>query len=212
MLHQKELEILDFEWAKILKKIQILKILSFIEAIIVLYLGFVLSKDFIIALAVSVFVGVFFYRFLSSRLLKRQEDIKNELLRHFLEQNKAKFTHNLQALVLPFADFKAINGIEFVDFKLYDVSFKNANGGAFMGVLIELKKANFKSNLAIIDENALFERLKNKDFNTDKIYIKSKFALIATLSNPFFISFKLSLKENLAKMQSNLAQIQSLIA
>lgn len=216
MLNQKELENLDFEWTKILKKIQILKILSFIEAIIVLYLAFVLSKDVVIAFCLSVFVGIVFYKLCSRKLLQRQKIIKNELLSHFLRKNHAKFTGksfdttNLNNF--PFAEFKAINGIEFKDFTLYDASFKNANDGTFMGIFIELKEVKFKKNLPLSDENALFKKLKNVKFSTNTLYIKDKFALIASLTNPFFISSKLSLSQNLDIMKANLAQIQSLLA
>ena len=55
---------LELERANIFKRLKILKFLSLIESLIALYLAFVLSKDAIISLAIAVFVGVFFYRFL----------------------------------------------------------------------------------------------------------------------------------------------------
>lgn len=212
----KYLNALENEQKLITKRLVILQFLSILEALAVLYLAFVFSKDIVIAFCLSVFVGIVFYKLCSRKLLQRQKIIKNELLNHFLRKNHAKFTGksldeaNLQTF--PFADFKAINGIEFKDFTLYDVSFKNANGGTFMGILIELKQAKFKNNLPLSDENVLFEKLKNAEFSTNTLYIKYKFALIASLTNPFFISSKLSLNENLAKMKANLAQIQNLIS
>lgn len=212
----KYLNTLENEQKLITKRLIMLQFLSILEALAVFYLGFVLSKDLVIAFCLSVFVGIVFYKLCSRKLLQRQKDIKNELLSHFLRKNHAKFTEkkldeiNLQTF--PFEDFKAINGIEFKTFTLYDTSFKNANGGTFMGILIELKQAKFKNNLPLSDENALFEKLKNTEFSTNTLYIKDKFALIASLTNPFFISPKLSLNENLVKMKANLAQIESLIA
>lgn len=209
---------LDLERASIFKRLAILKFLALLESVIVLYLAFVLSKDAIIALCAAVFVGVFFYRLLSRRLLARQRAIENELLQHFLAQNNAKFKGagidetTLQKLALPFSDIKTSAGVEFARFLLYDTSFKNASGGAFMGVLIVLKNAEFKADLPCIDENALFEKLNFAHFDTQRLFIKGEFALIATLQNPFFISPKLSLSQNLAQMNENLGKIESLIA
>ena len=219
-----ELNALEIERAVIFKRLKILKFLAFLEGFIALFLAFVASKDLIIALVVSVFAGVFFYRFLSRKLLARQKDIESTLLRHFLTQNEAEFKGDLgailQKLVLPFADFKASNTFEFKVFFLCDISFKNASGQAFIGILLVLKEDNlnsakaqkFKANLSSIDENALFQRLTNADFSTDRLLIKDNFALIATLKNPFFIEKKLNLKQNLEKINANLAKIQALIA
>ena len=282
-----DLNALEIERAIIFKRLKILKILAFLEGFIALFLAFVASKDLIIALVVGVFAGVFFYRFLSRKLLARQKDIESTLLRHFLTQNEAEFKGDLgvilQKLALPFANFKASNGFEFKDFYLCDIIFKNANGGTFVGILLVLKnddlnlnsrqngilnlaststknstpndtlnsasiknssksaensaqtqnttlnsKRNaptlnsaktqnasakslkFKANLSSIDENALFQRLTNADFSTDRLLIKDNFALIATLKNPFFIEKGLNLKQNLEKMSANLAKIQAL--
>ena len=214
----------ESERAIIFKRLKILKILAFLEGFIVLYLAFVASKDLIIALVVGVFAGVFFYRFLSRKLLARQKDIESTLLRHFLTQNEAEFKGDLgvilQKLALPFANFKASNGFEFKDFFLCDIIFKNASGQAFVGILLVFKEDNlnsakalkFKKDLPNIDENALFQRLTNADFSTDRLLIKDNFALIATLKNPFFIEKGLNLKQNLEKMSANLAKIQALIA
>ena len=182
---------------------------------------------------------MFFYRFLSRKLLARQKDIESTLLRHFLRQNEAEFKGELgvilQKLTLPFANFKASNGFEFKDFYLCDIILKNASGQAFIGILFVLKnddlnsKQNdtlnsaktqntpakalkFKANLSNIDENVLFQRLTKADFSTDRLFIKDDFALIATLKNPFFIEKRLNLKQNLEKMNANLAKIQALIA
>ncbi len=280
-----ELNALEIERAVIFKRLKILKFLAFLEGFIALFLAFVASKDLIIALVVSVFAGVFFYRFLSRKLLARQKDIESTLLRHFLTQNEAEFKGDLgvilQKLALPFANFKASNGFEFKDFFLCDIIFKNASRQAFIGILLVLKnddlnsrqngvldssltknstpndtlnsismknssksaensaktqnntlnsKQNaptlnsakaqnapakalkFKKDLPNIDENALFQRLSNADFSTDRLLIKDNFALIATLKNPFFIEKGLNLKQNLEKMNANLAKIQALLA
>ena len=219
-----DLNALEIERAIIFKRLKILKILAFLEGFIALFLAFVASKDLIIALVVGVFAGVFFYRFLSRKLLARQKDIESTLLRHFLTQNEAEFKGDLgvilQKFALPFADFKASNGFEFKDFFLCDISFKNASGQAFIGILLVLKNGvlnsakalKFKKDLPNIDENALFQRLTNADFSTDRLFIKDDFALIATLKNPFFIEKGLNLKQNLEKMNANLAKIQALLA
>ena len=269
-----DLNALEIERAVIFKRLKILKFLAFLEGFIALYLAFVASKDLIIALVVGVFAGVFFYRFLSRKLLARQKDIESTVLRHFLTQNEAEFKGDLgailQKLALPFANFKASNGFEFKDFYLCDIIFKNASGQAFIGILLVLKnndlnlnsrqngvlnststsiknssksaensaqtqnialnsKQNtptlnpakaqnthakalkFKKDLSNIDENALFQRLTNADFSTDRLLVKDDFALIATLKNPFFIEKGLNLKQNLEKMSANLAKIQALI-
>lgn len=209
---------LEFERASIVKRLGILRFLALIESLIVLYLAFVLSKDAIISLCIAVFVGVFFYRFLSRRLLARQNFIQRECLRQFLAQQNAEFKNDslnekaLQRLALPFENIKTSGGVEFPAFKLYDISFKNASNGAFIGVLLVLQNAVFKPNLPSIDENALFQRLSSKDFDTQRLFIKGEFALIATLTNPFFVDFRLNLNQNLAQMKANLDKIQSLIA
>ena len=209
---------LETERQLIFKRLKILKFLSLIESLIALYLAFVLSKDAIISLAIAVFVGVFFYRFLSRRLLAMQNALESEFLRAFLARHKAKFKGGkldesaLQRLALPFEQIKTSAGVEFSHFVLYDISFKNASGGAFIGVLLALKNANFKANLPSLDENALFERLIHTDFDTQRLFVKGEFALIASLKNPFFISPKLNLEQNSAQMNANLAKIQALIA
>lgn len=209
---------LEFERASIVKRLGILRFLALIESLIVLYLAFVLSKDAIISLCIAVFVGVFFYRFLSRRLLARQNFIQRECLRQFLAQQNAEFQNDslnekaLQRLALPFESIKTSGGTQFRAFKLYDISFKNASNGAFIGVLLVLQNAVFKPNLPSIDENTLFQRLSNKDFDTQRLFIKGEFALIATIRNPFFVDFRLNLNQNLAQMKANLDKIQSLIA
>lgn len=208
---------LEFERTSIFKRLKILKFLSIIEALIMLYLAFVMSKDLIISFVIAVFVGVFFYRFLSRKLLARQNAIDNELLTHFLVQNKARFKGTgldeqaLQKLALPFENIKTSSGVEFLHFLLYDISFKNVNG-TFIGILIVLKKARFKDELKSIDENTLFQRLHSTEFDTQKIFIKDEFALIATLTNPFFVNAKLNLNQNLAQMKANLDKIENLIS
>ena len=203
---------LELERANIFKRLKILKFLSLIQSLIALYLAFVLSKDAIISLAIAVFVGVFFYRFLA-----RQNALESEFLRAFLARHKAKIKGGkldesaLQRLALPFEQIKTSAGVEFSDFVLYDISFKNASDGAFMGVLLVLKNAQFKANLLSLDENALFERLSHTDFDTRKLFVRGEFALIASLKNPFFISPKLNLEQNLAQMNANLAKIENLI-
>lgn len=208
---------LEFERTNIFKRLKILKFLSIIEALIMLYLAFVMSKDLIISFVIAVFVGVFFYRFLSRKLLARQNAIDNELLMHFLVQNKAQFKgigldeQALQKLALPFENIKTSSGVEFPHFLLYDISFKNASNCTFIGILLVLKKARFKDELNSVDENALFQRLHSTEFDTQKIFIKDEFALIATLTNPFFVNAKLNLSQNLAQMKANLTKIENLI-
>ena len=228
------LNALEFERESIFKRLKILKILAVVESVTLLYLAFVFSKDLIISLFIAVFVGVFFYRFLSRRLLARQNELENKLLQHFLAEHKGKFKgggldeNALKELALPFELIKTSASVEFARFTLYDINFKNTSGGAFIGVLLVLKNAefgakspsadfkdkdlHFKADLPCIDENTLFEKLNFTHFDTQRLFIKGEFAIIATLQNPFFISPKLSLKENLAQMNANLAKIENLIA
>lgn len=213
-----DINALEFERASIIKRLGILRFLAIIESLIVLYLVFVMSKDAIISLCIAVFVGVVFYRFLSRKLLTRQNFIQSECLRQFLAQQNAEFNNDslnekaLQRLALPFENIKTSCGTQFPAFKLYDISFKNASNGAFIGVLLVLQNAAFKPNLPSIDENALFQRLRSKDFDTQKIFVKDEFALIATLTNPFFVDAKLNLNQNLAQMKANLDKIENLIS
>lgn len=276
------------EWTSIFKRLKILKILAFIEALIVLYLAFVFSKDAIMSLAAGVFVGVLFYRLLSSKLFARQKGVESELLRAFLEQNGGKFTPNFNEMPLnslflntKIQNAKFANAFDFENFTLYDARLESTAGRAFVGVLLVLKKGDFRADLASIKESEVFERLDFKgkaenfsgDFSTARLFISgenalkkadenvlnkanekrvkalkkaseknlekidekklekvdekilkkadekilkvdenAKIALIPTLSNPFFISPKRSLKQNLKQMQANLEKIHALMA
>lgn len=226
------LEILEFEWAKLLKSVQILRLVSVLWWLLALLIAFAMSKDLIIALCLSTLCAVLFYRYLTNRLFARCDEIKNKLLSHFLEQNKAKFKPKSRILdflnsnspnknsenssLLKFIEnAKTKNFIEFERFFLCDINFKNSANQAFLGILLILKDAKFKENLLLLNENELFKKLKDEEFNADKIYtnseISTKFALVPNLVNPFFINLKFTLKENLILMQKNLTKIQDLL-
>lgn len=119
-----DINTLEFERMRIFKRLKILKFLAILESVIVLYLAFVLSKDLIISLAMAVFVGVFFYRFLSRKLLARQNALENELLMQFLAGHNAKFKgegldeKTLQKLALPFKKCKRVLALNLKNFAL----------------------------------------------------------------------------------------------
>lgn len=228
-------ENLELEWAKLAKNAAILRAVSVLWWLLAWLVGFLLSRDLIISLFLSTLCAVLFYRYLTNRLFARQNELKNELLSHFLARNHAKFTQelpNFHAL----QGAKMQNGLDFRHFVLCDISFKNAANHAFLGVLITPKNAKFKENLKSIDENALFEKLKFRGFDASRIYLShrkneiydgengenlsfksgeiysknAEFALIPSLENPFFINPKFSLKENLNLMQNNFNKIENL--
>lgn len=166
-------ENLELEWAKLAKNAAILRAVSVLWWLLAWLVGFLLSHDLIISLFLSTLCAVLFYRYLTNRLFVRQNELKNELLSHFLAQNHAKFTQelpNFHAL----QGAKMQNGLEFRHFVLCDISFKNAANHAFLGVLIAPKNAKFKENLKSIDENALFEKLKFRGFDASRIYLSPR--------------------------------------
>lgn len=166
-------ENLELEWAKLAKNAVILRAVSVLWWLLAWLVGFLLSRDLIISLFLSTLCAVLFYRYLTNRLFARQNELKNELLSHFLAQNHAKFTQelpNFHAL----QGAKMQNGLEFKHFVLCDISFKNAANHAFLGVLIAPKNAKFKENLKSIDENALFEKLKFRGFDASRIYLSPR--------------------------------------
>ena len=98
----------------ILKRLGILRILSIIEAFIVAFLAFVLTKDLIICIVLAVFVGILFFRLTSKTLLQKKSMLELEITRLFLRQNHAKF----KSLGIKEKDFATLSSLNFNDFKL----------------------------------------------------------------------------------------------
>lgn len=217
-----EFKELEASRALLLKRIKIAQILSFIEALGFFAVAFFFTKDIIISIAISALFVVAFFRFFTQRLFKAKNILEARALRLFLSSFKAHFSganlsldefekQGLNALFENIKDFKANNALEFSNFSLFDMSFR-ASGGVFLGILIRLKPDfKFKKSLKTCDKNELLIKLKTSEFNTNKLLIYGNFALIASLSNPFFIAKNLSLEENFTQMSENLEKIQNLI-
>lgn len=219
-----EFKELETSRALLLKRIKIAKILSFVEGAGFFALAFYFTSDLIIAIAIAALFAAFFFRLFSHKLFKRANVLEARILRLFLSLFQAKFSGaslSLDALLKQgvnlsenfpvIKDFKANNGLEFEEFSLFDMSFR-AQNGVFLGVLLELKpKFKFKESLKTCEPNELLAKLKTSEFSTQKLLVKGNFALIASLSNPFYLNKSLNLKENFTQMSANLEKIQSLL-
>lgn len=201
----------------ILKRLGILRILSIIEAFIVAFLAFVLTKDLIICIVLAVFVGILFFRLTSKTLLQKKSMLELEITRLFLRQNQAKFKSlgikekDFATLSsLNFNDFKSLNSFEFKHFTVYDVFFKDEIKRAFCGIFIKSQKdVNKELNQ---DLEQIFTKIKVKKFDTNHLCCGDKWILIPTLRNPFFADLKLSVEKNLKIMQENLDKIKALFS
>ncbi|TQR56018.1 hypothetical protein [Campylobacter troglodytis] len=217
-----DLMVLQQQRSKIFKSLDLLRLLAFLEAFIVFFLAFVASEDLIIALAVSIFVGVFFYRFLSKKLLLRQKNIENRLLKLFLKQNKAKFKQGLEAkflqeLIPSCASIKTANIFEFKDFILCDLSFKNLSGKSFVGLMLVLKDDDLtgltSTKNSQLDINSALDQEKAFDPNKARTQtLKPKFKeklssidedeLFERLEGAEFSTKRLFIKKNIALIAS----------
>ncbi|TQR31309.1 hypothetical protein DMB92_06355 [Campylobacter sp. MIT 99-7217] len=196
------------------KRIKTAKFLGFLEGFAFFVLAYYFCKDVVISIALAALFAVAFFRLFTQRILREKNILDAQILGLFLQKNEAKFSDEtckgFDLAEFEIKDFKANNALEFRDFFLFDVSFKNASNELFLGVLMSLKGGHFKKRESL-EENELFKKLKEPNFNTSKLYIKNNLALIPSLSNPFFISNNLSVEENFKQMNANLAKLEELI-
>ncbi|MGH2306085.1 poly(A) polymerase [Campylobacter taeniopygiae] len=197
------------------KRLKILKILSVFESLIVLFLAFVFIRDAVISLILAVFVGIFFFRFTSKKLILAKKELQINALNLFLKRYGAKFKKKglsqKDFLKLEFVsdlkDFKSQNCFDFKEFKIYDVQFINENKDFFCGILLQSLNSNKKHDFN--DEKNIYTKLKNKNFTLDHIFNKNNYFLIATLQNPFFIDLSQNLKDNFEILEKNLNCIKN---
>ncbi|WP_240811520.1 poly(A) polymerase [Campylobacter helveticus] len=197
----------------LLKRLGVLKFLSVIEALLVGFLAFVFIKDVMIAFALAIFVGVFFFRLTSKRLINAKKELELSILNYFLARHKAHFTKKrlLQEeftrleLSESLKEFRCGEGIKFKAFTLYDVKFKDELGHFFCGICLMAHQAINGGK-----EEQIYQKLKEKSFEISSYFARDKNALIACLQNPFFVDFKKSVEENLKTMQGNLEKLNSL--
>ncbi|MGH2328127.1 poly(A) polymerase [Campylobacter taeniopygiae] len=197
------------------KRLKILKILSVFESLIVLFLAFVFIRDAVISLILAVFVGIFFFRFTSKKLILAKKELQINALNLFLKRYMAKFKKEglsqKDFLKLEFVsdlkDFKSQNCFDFKEFKIYDVQFINENKDFFCGILLQSLNSNKKNDFN--DEKNIYTKLKNKNFTLDHIFNKNNYFLIATLQNPFFINLSQNLKDNFEILEKNLNSIKN---
>ncbi|MBZ7935577.1 poly(A) polymerase [Campylobacter sp. B0100352/1] len=209
------MDALEHQRILISKRLKILKILSVFESLIVLFLAFVFIRDAVISLILAVFVGIFFFRFTSKKLILAKKELQINTLNLFLKRHGAKFKKEglsqKDFLKLEFVsnlkDFKSQNCFDFKEFKIYDVQFINENKDFFCGILLQSLKTNKKHDFN--DEKNIYAKLKNKNFTLDHIFNKNNYFLIATLQNPFFIDLSQNLKDNFEILEKNLNSIKN---
>lgn len=200
---------MDFEAIRIAlnKRLKALQILSFVEALIVFFLSFTLTKDIIVSTFFAVLAGVLFYRILGKKLFWGRKELAFKICEEFLKQNHAKFDKNTFSgeefkkisFDFSFKEFSSQNAFIFEDFTLYDVKIKDEFGNFFCGILL------FSENLKPIDrKDDIFAKVQNKDFNTERIYSKDKYLLIASLKNPFFADLSIASEINFKIFRKNL--------
>ncbi|TKX30430.1 poly(A) polymerase [Campylobacter aviculae] len=208
-----DLKSLENQRILILKRLKILKILSVFEAFIVLFLAFVFIKDAMISLILAIFVGIFFFRFTSKKLILAKKELQINALNLFLKRFGAKFKKEglsqKDFLKLEFVqnlkDFKSQNCFDFKEFKIYDVQFINENKQFFCGILLHALNLNKKQEF----NNDIYTKLQNKNFTLDYILNKDNCFLIATLKNPFFVDLNKNLNDNFEILEKNLNSIKN---
>ncbi|MCR6594276.1 poly(A) polymerase [Campylobacter insulaenigrae] len=208
---------MDFEAIRLglNKRLKALQILSFVEALIIFFLIFQFTQDIIIALFGGVLAGVLFFRVLGKKLMWGRNELTIKICEEFLKQNNATFykegfqEKKFNKIGFDFAlkTYHSQNSFVFKNFTLYDVKFKDEFGNFFCGVLMYSK--NLKQDINITNDN-IFEKVKEKEFSTQKILKQNDFLLIACLKNPFFADLKISVDLNLRFFKKNLEQIQNL--
>ncbi|MBZ7950817.1 poly(A) polymerase [Campylobacter sp. LH-2024] len=197
------------------KRLKILKFLSTLEAIIVLFLAFVFTKDSIISLILALLVGIFFFCFTSKKLILAKKELQINALNLFLKRFGAKFKKEGLSqkdflkleIVSDLKEFKSQNCFDFKEFKIYDVQFINTNKEFFCGILLQSLNSNKKHDFS--DEKNIYTKLKNKNFTLDYILNKNNYFLIATLKNPLFIDLNQNLKDNFEILEKNLISIKN---
>ena len=198
----------------ILKRLRILKILSVLEAFIVCFLAFVFIKDALIAVILAIFVGIFFFRFVSKKLILSKKELEFNALSLFLRRFNGNFKKSILneknfvklKLSQNLKEFKSQNCFCFKDFVIYDLSFIDEKGRFFCGILLDLKE---NSELEFKDEWLIYAKLKDKNFGLNHIYSVKNYYLIATLSSPFFIDLNKDLISNFKILEENLNLIKN---
>ncbi|WP_291950177.1 poly(A) polymerase [Campylobacter sp.] len=207
---------MDFEAIRqgLNKRLKALQILSIAEALIVFFLVFQFIQDFIIALFGGVLAGVLFFRILGRKLMWGRNELIIKICEEFLKQHNATFhkegfkEENFKNIGFDFIlrTYHSQNSFVFKNFTLYDVKFKDELGNFFCGILLYSKYLKQDINF----ENNIFEKVKDKEFSIQKVLRKDKFALIASLRNPFFADLKTNIDLNFKFFKKNLEQLQSL--
>ncbi|MCV3552059.1 poly(A) polymerase [Campylobacter sp. CNRCH_2013_0855] len=208
---------MDFEAIRqaLNKRLKALQILAFAEALVIFFLAFQFSKDVIIALFFAVLAGVLFFRILGRKLMWGRNELVFKMCEEFLKQNKAKFDKqgfvqkDFEKIAFDFSlkTYHSQNSFIFDDFILYDVKFKDEFGNFFCGILLYSKK--LKEDIS--SNESIFEKVKDKEFSTQRVLKKDDYLLIASLKNPFFADLKISSELNFKLFRANLEKIQAFI-
>ncbi|MCV3428287.1 poly(A) polymerase [Campylobacter sp. IFREMER_LSEM_CL1904] len=208
---------MDFEAIRqaLNKRLKALQILAFAEALVIFFLTFQFSKDVIIALFFAVLAGVLFFRILGRKLMWGRNELVFKMCEEFLKQNNAKFDKQgfdqkyFEKIAFDFSlkTYHSQNSFIFDDFILYDVKFKDEFGNFFCGILLYSKK--LKEDIS--SSESIFEKVKDKEFSTQRVLKKDDYLLIASLKNPFFADLKISSELNFKLFRANLEKIQAFI-
>ncbi|MCV3397446.1 poly(A) polymerase [Campylobacter sp. RKI_CA19_01116] len=208
---------MDFEAIRqaLNKRLKALQILAFAEALVIFFLAFQFSKDVIIALFFAVLAGVLFFRILGRKLMWGRNELVFKMCEEFLKQNNAKFDKqgfgqkDFEKIAFDFSlkTYYSQNSFIFDDFILYDVKFKDEFGNFFCGILLYSKKLKEDIN----SNESIFEKVKDKEFSTQRVLKKDDYLLIASLKNPFFADLKISSELNFKLFRANLEKIQAFI-
>ncbi|EAJ5678427.1 poly(A) polymerase [Campylobacter lari] len=208
---------MDFEAIRqaLNKRLKALQILAFVEALVIFFLTFQFSKDVIIALFFAVLAGVLFFRILGRKLMWGRNELVFKMCEEFLKQNNAKFDKqgfyqkDFEKIAFDFSlkTYHSQNSFIFDDFILYDVKFKDEFGNFFCGILLYSKK--LKEDIS--SSESIFEKVKDKEFSTQRVLKKDDYLLIASLKNPFFADLKISSELNFKLFRANLEKIQTFI-
>ncbi|MCV3447843.1 poly(A) polymerase [Campylobacter lari] len=208
---------MDFEAIRVglNKRYKALQILAFVEALIVFFLIFQFSKDLIIALFGASLAGVLFFRILGKKLLWGRNEFVFKMCEEFLKQNHAFFNKqgfsedDFKKIGFDFIikEYNSQNTFNFSDFFICDVKFKDDFGNFFCGILLYSK--NLKKDINSCEN--IFEKVKEKEFSTQRVLKKDDYLLIASLKNPFFADLKISSELNFKFFRANLEKIQAFI-
>ncbi|AJC91521.1 hypothetical protein [Campylobacter subantarcticus] len=208
---------MDFEAIRqaLNKRLKALQILAFAEALVVFFLTFQFSKDVIIALFFAALAGVLFFRILGRKLIWGRDELVFKMCEDFLKQNNARFNKqgldqkDFEKIAFDFSlkTYHSQNSFVFDDFSFYDVKFKDEFGNFFCGILLYSKKLKE----GIQSSENIFDKVKEKEFSTQRVLKKGDYLLIASLRNPFFADLKISSELNFKLFRANLEKIQAFI-